>query len=93
LTIPRDVRYGPPTTETATTEAIVTSTIVKCSDLKPGDKITEVDTPEGPFYAVAKVNAKSVVVRDEEYDITLRLPFLPTDVRRGGPVRRAGGLG
>lgn len=49
------------------------------STLNPGDRITETSTPDGPFYTVVKVNPKSVVIRDEDYDLTLRLPVRSTD--------------
>lgn len=45
--------------------------------LTPGDRITEVDTPEGPFYLVAKINPKSIVIDDGGYPI--RLPIRGTD--------------
>lgn len=55
------------------------STIVKASEIVAGDTITECDTPEGPFYRVVKVNPKSVVIHDTDYDLTLRLPIRSTD--------------
>ena len=38
------------------------TTICKTADLKVGDRITELDTPTGPFYEVLKVTAKTFVV-------------------------------
>lgn len=58
------------------------STIVKASEIVAGDTITEYDTPEGPFYKVVKVNPKSVVIHDADYDLTLRLPIRSTDAVR-----------
>jgi hypothetical protein len=59
------------------------SEIVKCSEVVVGDWITEYDTPEGPFYLVAKVNAKSLVVHlDPNEPDTIRLPFTPSDIVR-----------
>ncbi len=41
----------------------MTATIqVRCSAVKVGDRITEIDTPGGPFYPVIKVNPRSFVV-------------------------------
>jgi hypothetical protein len=52
---------------------------VEAKTLKAGDMITEIDTPDGPFYPVVKVNAKSIVVdAAEEWDDTplpVRLPI------------------
>ncbi len=64
----------------------------RCTDLKVGDMITEVDTPDGPFYPVIKVNPKSIVVDanalrlpgDEDDEplepLPLRMPIRPSDV-------------
>lgn len=41
---------------------ITESTIQPVTAIKAGDSITEVETPEGPFYPVLKVNAKSIVI-------------------------------
>jgi len=58
------------------------TTITRTADLKVGARITEHDTPEGPFYEVLKVNAKSLVVESataeeladgESYPLTLRI--------------------
>lgn len=55
-------------------------TKVRSSEVRVGDRITEIDTPEGPYYTVTKVNAKSFVLGG-----LVRLPFRATDV-----VLRAG---
>jgi hypothetical protein len=61
---------------------MIQSTLVRATEVQVGDTITEQDTPEGPFYAVAKVNAKSLLVEVDGF--TLRLPVRGSDV-----VRRA----
>lgn len=38
------------------------SRITRSLDVQPGDLVTEVDTPAGPFYRVVKVNRASIVV-------------------------------
>lgn len=59
------------------------SEIVRTAEVVAGDWITEMDTPEGPFYLVAKVNAKSLLVHlDPSEPDTLRLPFRATDAVR-----------
>lgn len=59
----------------------ITSRIAKATTVVAGDRVTEYDTPEGPFYAVVKVNPKSLVL-DDGYGSTLRLPFRPSDALR-----------
>ena len=58
------------------------ATITRSTDVKVGDQITELDTPQGPWYAVLKVNAKSLVVETaslgeladgESYPTTIRI--------------------
>lgn len=44
-------------------------------DVRVGDLITELDTPEGPFYPVLKVNPKSLVIDGGGF--TLRIPTNP----------------
>ncbi len=56
------------------------TTKVRSSEVRVGDRITEVNTPKGPFYTVTKVNPASFVL-----DGLVRLPFRSTDV-----VLRAG---
>lgn len=68
---------------------MISSAIRKASEVKVGDRITEHDTPEGPFYPVLKVDAKSFVIdaahamrpgQDEE-DLPVepvRFPIRPT---------------
>jgi hypothetical protein len=62
------------------------ATITKCSEVKVGDRITEIDTPSGPWYAVLKINMASYVLESasaeelangESYPMTFR--FRPTD--------------
>lgn len=55
------------------------ATKVRCTELRVDDQITEVDTPDGPFYRVAKVNPKSILL-DIGYGDTVRLPIRATDV-------------
>jgi hypothetical protein len=77
---------------TDTTEGTMTaSTIVKASEVAAGDLITETDTPEGPFYAVLKVNAKSVVVDADEFYGTADACPMPVrlSIRSSDAVRRA----
>ena len=52
-------------------------TICKTADVKVGDRITELDTPEGPFYEVLKVTAKTFVVEGapEGYGKSLPMRF------------------
>lgn len=42
-----------------TTLASPQTRIVPCSQIKTGDRITEMDTPEGPFYRVVRETAKT----------------------------------
>lgn len=54
------------------------TTITRCTDVKVGDKVTEIDTPEGPFYAVLSVDqtARSYTVdADETGEDPLPLDF------------------
>lgn len=36
--------------------------VVRTNDLNVGDQITEINTPNGPWYPVIKINPKSFVV-------------------------------
>lgn len=60
------------------------TTIVKASTLTAGDRITEVDTPAGPFYVVLEVTARSIVVDASDDDEPL-----PVTLPATGAVRRA----
>ena len=43
-------------------EKVSGTTLRRTADLKVGDRITEIDTPDGPFYPVLKITAKTFVV-------------------------------
>ncbi len=58
------------------------TTLCRTTDVQVGDRITEHDTPDGPFYEVVKVNRASFVVEtatadesanDETYPLTVRM--------------------
>ncbi len=63
---------------------------IRCNAVKVGDRITEADTPKGPFYPVVKVNPKSFVVDaagpmrpygDDAAEVEpMRFPYRPSDV-------------
>jgi hypothetical protein len=63
---------------TATT---ATSHIAKATEVTVGDYITEIGTPDGPFYPVVKVNAKSLVVdaSDDGEPLLVRVPVGAND--------------
>ncbi len=63
------------------------TTKVRSSEVRVGDRITEVGTPDGPFYPVLKVNRTSIVIdADDCYGtedadpLPIRTPFRSTDV-------------
>ena len=51
------------------------TTVTRTADLKVGDRITELDTPEGPFYPVLKITAKTFVVEGAPEDYGKSLPM------------------
>lgn len=55
--------------------------IVLAPAITVGDRITELDTPEGPFYDVVKLTAKRITVAmDDGFQTTL--PLRATDQLR-----------
>lgn len=58
------------------------SEVVRVDQLKPGDVVTETDTPCGPYYRVADLTASSLVI--DPGDVLVELPF-----DRRALVRRA----
>ncbi|HEY5454156.1 MAG TPA: hypothetical protein VIJ96_01675 [Acidothermaceae bacterium] len=76
------------------------TTITRTADLKVGDRITEIDTPEGPFYEVLQVIIKaksaSLIVETatageladgESYPLTLRITSRSAVLVDGSQVR------
>lgn len=45
---------------------MTTTRIVACAEVHVGDRITEIDTPDGPFYSVVRETEKSFWVDASE---------------------------
>lgn len=60
------------------------SLITRVADLRAGDRITELDTPTGPWFEVLAMDGHSVVLdaraRDEDPPLVVSLPYAPSAV-------------
>ena len=59
-----------------------TTLITRVADLHPGDWITELDTPTGPWFEVLAVDGHSVVLdaraTDDDPPLVVSLPYAPS---------------